>query len=128
MGLLDSSIVMVYNGSIMTSSLEFIEFVCEQLRDFAVVRYRKMFGDYMVYINEKPIVLVCDDTVYIKKIPELEEVMADAPTAVPYEGAKERYVLDIEDRELAVQAIGILEQATPRPTEDEEIENFSSFV
>lgn len=99
----------------MASSQEFVEFVCEELRDFPNVRYRKMFGDYTVYVNEKPIILVCDDTVYIKKIPELTRVMQNAPTGIPYDGAKERYILDIEDHELVVEAINILERATPTP-------------
>ena len=32
----------------------------------------------MIYINDKPLLLVCDDTVYVKKLKELEEIMQDA--------------------------------------------------
>lgn len=99
----------------MASSQEFVDFVCEQLHGFPNVRYRKMFGEYTVYINEKPIILVCNDTVYIKKLPELSELMSDAPTGIPYDGAKERYILDIENTDLAITALTILERATPTP-------------
>lgn len=87
----------------------------EQLRGTGALRYRKMFGEYCIYVNEKPIVLICDDQVYIKIIPELAKIMAEAETGTPYEGASERYVLDIEDRDLAQAAINILEQNTPLP-------------
>ena len=56
----------------MATSSEYIEFVCEKIKDFGVVRSRKMFGEYMVYINDKPIFTVCDTTVYVKKLPQIE--------------------------------------------------------
>ena len=84
----------------MATSKEYIEFVCEQLDGIENVTYRKMFGEYMVYVNAKPILLVCDNTVMVKKVPELADLMKDAPDGVPYEGAKVHYILDIENREL----------------------------
>ena len=59
----------------MATSQEYIEFVCEQLVSIENVRYKKMFGEYMVYVNDKPVLLVCDNTVYVKKLPEIEELM-----------------------------------------------------
>lgn len=72
-----------------------------------------MFGEYMVYVNDKPVLLVCDNTVYVKKLPEIEELMSDAECGVPYDGAKEHYILDIENRELTAKVVEILEQITP---------------
>ena len=57
----------------MASTEGFIEFVIEQIGDIGNVRYRKMFGEYMVYVNDKPILLVCDDTVYVKMHDEIKE-------------------------------------------------------
>ena len=74
-----------------------------------------MFGEYMVYVNGKPLLLVCDNAVMVKKAPELAALMQDAPDAVPYEGAKPHYLLDIENRELVCEAIAILEPITPLP-------------
>lgn len=49
----------------MATSKEYIEFVREQLHGCGgEIRYRKMFGEYMVYINDKPVLLVCDDTAF----------------------------------------------------------------
>lgn len=69
----------------------------------------------MVYVNDKPVLLVCDNTVFVKKLPELKELMSGAECGVPYDGAKEHYILDIENRELTAKAVEILEQITPVP-------------
>lgn len=99
----------------MATSVDFIEFVCEQLPDGFSVRYKKMFGEYMVYANDKPILLVCDNCVYVKKLPQLEKLFGNAQTGIPYAGAKEHYILDIEDAELVSEAIPLLESITPLP-------------
>ena len=38
----------------MSTTLDFIEYVCEQIPQIGELRYRKMFGEYMIYINDKP--------------------------------------------------------------------------
>ena len=91
----------------MATTQDYIEYVCERLPDCGDVRYRKMFGEYMVYIN--------DNTVFVKKVPELATVMANAAVGCPYEGAKEHYILDIDDTALTAQVIAILEPITPVP-------------
>ncbi len=54
----------------------------------------------MVYVEDKPIFTVCDNTVFVKKLPEAAELMKDCSLDFPYDGAKEHLVLDIEDGEL----------------------------
>jgi TfoX/Sxy family transcriptional regulator of competence genes len=99
----------------MATSKDFIEFVVEQLRGSGDVRYRKMFGEYMVYVNDKPILLVCDNTVYVKMLDELSEKMQDASKGSPYTGAKEHYILDIDDAEVSREVVAILEPLTSVP-------------
>lgn len=99
----------------MATTQDYIEYVCERLPDCGNVRYRKMFGEYMVYINDKPLLTVCDNTVFVKKVPELATVMANAVVGCPYEGAKEHYILDIDDTDLTAQVIALLEPITPVP-------------
>ena len=104
-----------WEGYAIATTVDYIEFVSEQLAGTGAVRYRKMFGEYMVYVNDKPLLLVCDNTVFVKILPELSEAMAGVETAIPYEGAKPHYILDIEDRALTLAAIAILEPITPLP-------------
>lgn len=99
----------------MATTEDYIEFVCGQLDGCGNVRSRKMFGDYIVYVNDKPIFTVCDNTVYVKIKKEIEHLMEDAEKGCPYDGAKEQYVLDIENRELTAAVVDILEPITPLP-------------
>ena len=71
----------------MATTKDYIEYVCERLHGAGGLRYRKMFGEYMVYVNDKPVLLVCDNTVFVKIVPELAALMADAERGLPYEGA-----------------------------------------
>jgi TfoX/Sxy family transcriptional regulator of competence genes len=106
----------------MATSPDYIEFVAEQVRDCGAVRYKRMFGEYMVYVNDKPILIVCDDTVFVKTLPCLDELMANAEKGFPYDGAKEHYVLDIDNRELAQRIVAALEPVTaiPKPRKKNE--------
>ena len=99
----------------MATSQDYIEFVCGQIKGDYSVRYKKMFGEYMVYANDKPILLVCDNCVYVKILNELSDLMSDADRGIPYGGAKEHYILDIENSELVSEITAILEQITPLP-------------
>ena len=99
----------------MATSADYLTFVLEQLPPLGVVRSRKMFGEYMAYLHEKPVLLVCDNTVFVKKLPEVRELLAQADCGAPYPGAKEHYILDIENRDLLHAVIPVLEAATPVP-------------
>lgn len=99
----------------MSTSKEYIDYVLDRLEGIPDVFCRKMFGEYMVYVQEKPVLLVCDNCVMVKKLPELAGPMKDASEAVPYEGARAHYVLDIDDRELTSEVIEILVRVTPLP-------------
>ena len=89
----------------MATTASYLAFVLELLPPLWDVRSRKMFGEYMVYLNEKPVLLVCDNTVFVKKMPVLDDLMRDTLCGFPYEGAKEPYVLDVEDHEAAEEEI-----------------------
>lgn len=99
----------------MATTQEFADRVCRRLLPFGDVRSRKMFGEYLVYVRQRPVLLVCDNCVMVKKAPELAALMADAPEGVPYEGAKAHFVLDIENRQLTRAVIEVLVQITPVP-------------
>ena len=101
----------------MASNIDFIEFICSQIKGIGTVRYRKMFGDYMIYLNEKPIILVCDNIAYVKKHPSIANLMQDCEIGIPYNGAKEHYILDVEHRHTLVDAISTLEKVLPFPKE-----------
>lgn len=99
----------------MATTLNYVNFVAEQLRDFDGVDYRKMFGEYLFYRHNKPVLLVCDNTVFVKKVPELADLMQNAQEGLPYDGTKPHYILDIENHALTKSVLEILDRVTPIP-------------
>lgn len=99
----------------MATSEEYIGFVSERTDKFGSVRYRKMFGEYMLYIDDKPVFMVCDNTVFVKKLKDIENVMSGAECGHPYEGAKEAYIVDIENDVLLDKLIPVLLDVVPIP-------------
>ena len=99
----------------MACSLDFIEFVSSQIATVGTVRCRKMFGDYMVYVDEKPVIIVCDNIPYVKEKEAMKSIMLSAERGFPYEGAKEHYVLDISRSDFAVRVVKILAEVLPYP-------------
>lgn len=99
----------------MATTQDFIEYVYDQIDERWNKRYRKMFGEYMVYINEKPVLLVCDNTVYVKQLDCIKGLIKEESMGFPYKGAKEHYITDIDDKEKLNEIIEILEKITPVP-------------
>ena len=99
----------------MSTSPEFVAYLCEQLEGTGEVRSRKMFGEYMVYLNDRPVLLVCDDTPFVKMLPCVEGPLGDRPSAAPYEGAKPHYVLDPDDGETLRRAAELVSPNSQPP-------------
>lgn len=99
----------------MACTTEFIEFVLETLSPLGEVRSRKMMGDYVIYLNEKCVITACDNNAFIKKLPCIGELMADAEVGCAYEGAKEGYILSFDDPNKARKVISTLWEALPFP-------------
>ncbi|MDY0277367.1 MAG: hypothetical protein RBQ97_04715 [Acholeplasma sp.] len=93
----------------MASSLEFVLHVVEQLNrlDYNVT-YKKMFGEFMVYVDSKPTLLICDDTVCVKKLNCVEDLLINADVGFPYQGAKEHFILDTDDLLLTRKVIDLI--------------------
>ena len=99
----------------MACTTDYIDFVSSQLNGVGIIRSKKMFGDWLIYIDEKPVILACDNICYVKKLPVIAELMADADTGFPYDGAKEHYILDIEHRDKAIEIVETLLPMVPYP-------------
>lgn len=101
----------------MASELNTIEFICDQILGCGAIRYRKMFGEYMIYLDNKPIFLVCDDNLYVKRLPETTLLLGEnAATGYPYDGAKLYYIIDfLDDRERMQELALLLKSLIPIP-------------
>ncbi len=113
-----TSAALLYTGralQIIATTKYYIKFVCKQLKTPLPVTYRKMFGEYMVYVDGKPVLLVCDNTIFVKKLPDTAALLPDADCGFPYDGAKEHYVLDVENEDLTSRVVDALVAVTPVP-------------
>jgi TfoX/Sxy family transcriptional regulator of competence genes len=99
----------------MASSLDFLELVLEQLDGVGELDYKRMFAEYCVYVNQKPLILIIEDQIYLKKLPALKDMMDGVELEVPYPGLHERYVIDVDDRELLREAVIVAEENSPQP-------------
>jgi hypothetical protein len=68
-----------------------------------------MFGECMAYVDDNPLLLVCGAAAFVKMPPSLDALMENAEKGFPYDGAKELYILDIDDAALAREVVAALE-------------------
>lgn len=99
----------------MATTNEYIEYLCEQIKGVGEIRYKKMFGEFMVYVNDKPVIIVCNNVSFVKKLDCISHMMEGAEEGYPYKGAKEHYILDIDNNELSKSVVIEIEKVTPVP-------------
>jgi len=103
----------------MATDLDFIEFVYDCIRDTGAIRHKRMFGECMFYCDDRAVILVTNNTAHVKILPETTAIFANfgitPDKAFPYDGAREHYVLDIENTDLAIEIIRTLARILPVP-------------
>jgi len=99
----------------MASDIDFVNYVIGQINGVGIITSKKMFGEYMVYINQKPVILICDNTAFVKKLDCIKTFWEKGENGFPYKGAKEHYILDVDNREALIKIIKEVEKATPIP-------------
>lgn len=99
----------------MACSAEYLDRITELISPLGVVRTRKMMGDYILYLDDKCVLTLCDNTTYIKKATCLEVILANCHTGVPYPGAKEHYILDGQPVQQIHDAVTALWHTLPEP-------------
>ncbi|MFZ4552546.1 MAG: TfoX/Sxy family protein [Aquabacterium sp.] len=101
----------------MASDLNFVEHVCEQVGLGSALSFRKMFGEYALYIDGKVVALICDNQVFVKPTPEGEQILRQVTMASPYPGAKPQFRIDeaLDDRDLLKMLFTATARALPVP-------------
>ena len=101
----------------MTSEQGFIEFIVEQCQAAGTITYRKMFGDYAIYVNGKVTALVCDNQVFVKPSQAGRVFIGEVQEAPPYPGAKDYFLIEdrFEDSEWFSQLMRITADELPQP-------------
>ncbi|MDR1195133.1 MAG: TfoX/Sxy family protein [Endomicrobium sp.] len=99
----------------MASDIDFVNYVIEQIKNAGTITYKKMFGEYLIYSNGKPVIFVCDNTAFVKILDCVKPYMPNAQKGLPYKWAKEHYIVDIDDSERLSQMVREIEKVTPLP-------------
>ncbi|MGJ0203643.1 TfoX/Sxy family protein [Leucobacter sp. gxy201] len=72
----------------MSTRAETVEFLIDQLSALPGIRTRRMFGEYCLYSDEKPVAFVCDDELFVKPT-EAGRAYIGVPDEAPaYPGSK----------------------------------------
>lgn len=102
----------------MATSSETMEFLLDQLYDHPGISSRKMFGEYCLYLDGKPVALICDDDLFVKPTGEGAEFIGEPDLAPPFPGAKDwlRVTADKwEDREWLTELLELTAEVLPAP-------------
>lgn len=102
----------------MASRPETLAFLLDQIGALGGVRTRRMFGEYCVYLDDKPTAFVCDDQLFVK-ITDAGSALLPAPVlGQPYPGAKPYFMLrpdEWEDRDALCRLLAATAGALPPP-------------
>jgi hypothetical protein len=92
-----------------------VEFICSQGRGAQEPVYKKMFGEYAIYLNEKVVALVCDNRLFIKPTSEGRAILGSPDENPPFPGAKPHFEVgpQIDDRKLMVRLFEATERGLP---------------
>ena len=100
----------------MASNLDYVQYVCDQMRDAGEITYKKMFGEYTIYCNSKVLGLICDNQVFIKPTTAGETLIPNATKESPYDGAKPYIVLeDLDNRDFITRFVIATYEKLPIP-------------
>ena len=99
----------------MASDKEYLNFVLEQLSDLDGITSRAMMGEYIIYYGGKVIGGIYDNRFLVKQTKASKALLFDAPLELPYEGAKEMFLVDVDNRELLNELIPQIANDLPEP-------------
>ena len=97
----------------MASSAEYLEYVLDLLSDVQEVTTKKMMGEYLLYASGKLFGGVYDDRFLVKDTASARAVLTTRQ--VPYEGASEMLLVDIENGEEVSELVALMLQELPEP-------------
>lgn len=102
----------------MGTRAETMEFLTDQLTALPNIRTRKMFGEYCLYIDDKPVAFVCDDELFVKPTEAGRKYLGTPDEAPAYPGSKLYFRVTgdrWEDREWLTALIDLTASMLPEP-------------
>jgi TfoX/Sxy family transcriptional regulator of competence genes len=90
----------------MSSDISLVEFIVDQISSAGIIRYKKMFGEYGIYCDDKFIALVCNNKYFVKATVDIKKLIKQ-DSVIPYKGGGKGYwhvdETIIDDKDTMVQ-------------------------
>ncbi len=101
----------------MASDLTFVEYVCEHMNGSGRVFFKKMFGEYAIYFDNKVVALICDNQLFVKQTAGGRSTIANIVEAPPYPGAKPHFLIteELDNSDWMSEPIEITATELPAP-------------
>lgn len=101
----------------MATDASFMEYVSEQATLGGRLTYRKMFGEYALYLDGVVVAFACDNQVFLKPTPAGEALAPSAAMLPAYPGSKLylRLADELDDSELFARLLIATAAALPPP-------------
>ena len=101
----------------MATELSFVEHVQSQSGLGQALSYKKMFGEYALYLHGKVVAFACDNQLYLKPTEAGRALLGRVSEHPPYPGGKPHFRIDeqIDDRDLLRTAFEATARALPMP-------------
>ena len=100
----------------MASSESYLDFILDQLSGTEGITYRKMMGEYILYVNGRIFGGIYDDRFLLKPTPAARRMMPLAAEEPPYPGAGKMLLADqVDDRDFLCALLAAMEPELPAP-------------
>ena len=101
----------------MASRVDTVQYVCDQAGLGKRLTYKKMFGEYALYLDGKVVAFICDDQLFLKPTQQAREYLGDVSEAPLFPGSKNYFLLTEEpdDPDRLREALLITARALPEP-------------
>jgi TfoX/Sxy family transcriptional regulator of competence genes len=101
----------------MASAQKFVDFIVEQIDISEKISFKKMFGEYGLYFDDKMFALVCDNKLFIKPTISGREFITDLVEESPYPGAKQYFLIEekLDDKVWLKKLVEITVKELPEP-------------
>ena len=101
----------------MATERGFVEHLQSQSGLGAALSFRKMFGEYALYLHGKVVAFACDNQLYLKPTEAGRALVGKVSERPPYPGGKPHFLIDeqLDDRDLLGRLFRVTADALPLP-------------
>jgi TfoX/Sxy family transcriptional regulator of competence genes len=101
----------------MGSDLEFVTYVVDQCEEDLALTYKRMFGEFGLYAQEKFVGVICDNRLFVKPTEGGRSFIGEVVEAPPYPGARPSFLIEdqIDDGAWLSELLRITARELPAP-------------